>query len=184
VTSNRLVLSATLAVMLLVLQFSAIRLAPHELLVRIALPATIALVPIALWSHRRHVGVWVMFVGLAANLAAVVANGGLMPIERRTIEAAVGETRAAGYEAGAWVPGSKDVLVDGEGRLVALGDSILLRAGHGGVAASPGDIVVWAGLLILAAEAAITWQRRPRPERMEVPPMVLTRADGSATTPT
>ncbi len=33
-------------------------------------------------------------------------------------------------------------------------------SGGGGVVASPGDIVVWAGLAVLAAEASVAWQRQ------------------------
>jgi hypothetical protein len=174
-----------LAVALLALQVAAIQFSPSELAVRIALPTTIAFVPLALWPHRRLLGVWVIFVGLIANLAAVVANGGLMPIEQRTVEAAVGAERAASYEPGAWIRGSKDVLVaDGDGRLIALGDSIIIRAGGGGIAASPGDVVVWAGLLVLAGEASLAWQRRQRSRLDERPGRVISRAEGSATTPT
>ena len=90
----RSVLSAVLAVALLGIQFAAIRFAPSEPIVRVVLPATIALVPLALWVHRGHVGVWVIFVGLAANLCAILANGGLMPIERSTV--AAGGRRRAG----------------------------------------------------------------------------------------
>jgi hypothetical protein len=151
------------------------------MVIRIVLPATVGLAPLALWAHRRLLGVWVIFVGLAANLAAILANGGLMPIEQSTVVAAVGAERAAIYQPGAWIPGSKDVLLrPGEGRLVALGDSIIIRAGGRGMAASPGDFVVWAGLLVLAGEASLAWQRRQRPERATAP--ILPRAEGSATT--
>lgn len=158
---SRTLTSSLLALALVATQAAAIQLAPSPLVVRIVLPATIALVPVALWRLRGHLGVWVMFVGLAANLAAILANGGLMPIERATVVEAVGEERAAGYEPGAWIRHSKDVLVaPGEGRLVALGDSIILRVGDRGLAASPGDLVVAAGLLLLATEASVRWQRQ------------------------
>ena len=177
--------STALALALLALQFGAIRFAPSEIVVRVILPLTIALVPVALWPHRGHRGVWVMFVGLLANLAAVVANGGLMPIERHTIVKAVGEDRAADYEAGAWIAGSKDVLLSpGEGQLVALGDSIVIHISGGGVAASPGDVVVWGGLLVLAGEASVAWQRRQRAGTADEPIPPGVRAEGSATTPT
>jgi hypothetical protein len=155
------VLSASLALALLAAQFVAIRLVPSEAIVRIVLPATVAAVPLALWIHRRYLGVWVMFVGLAANLAVILANGGLMPIERATVVAAVGEERAAEHLSGSWLSGSKDVVVDaGDGRFVALGDSVAVRLGGGGLVASPGDMVIWAGLLVLAAETSIAWHRR------------------------
>ena len=143
-------------------QLAVIAVSPWELLVRLTLPLTIVGVPIALWPHRRHVGLWVMFVGLAANLAVVLANGGLMPIERSTVASAAGESRAAQYPAnGGWMRGSKDVLTDARSaRGIALGDSIVIRIGGGGLVASPGDIVIWAGLAILAGEAAVTSIRR------------------------
>jgi hypothetical protein len=176
--------SAVAALALVLLQFGAIRLAPSALVVRIVVPATIAGVPLVLWPHRRRIGVWVMFVGLAANLAVVLANGGLMPIDRSTVVAAVGTERAANYADGAWMSGSKDVLVGvGSGRAVALGDSIVVPARGRGIVASPGDVVILAGVLVLAAEASIGWQRderRRRRQRESAPP---SGARGSATTP-
>ena len=179
---------AALAFLLVMLQFGCIRLAPSAAAVRVVLPATIALVPLALWPYRHHAGVWMMFVGLAANLAAILANGGLMPIERATVASAAGEERAARYATGRWIHGSKDVLLaPGGGHLVALGDGIVLPMRRGGVVASPGDLVVWAGLAVLAGEASMAWQRRGRRERgvaLEGAPYSLgsDRAEGGAST--
>lgn len=179
---------AGLALALVLFQYGVIRMAPSGMAVRIAVPATIAAVPLALWPYRRHAGVWMMFVGLAANLAAILANGGLMPIERHTVVEAVGEASAARYATGSWVRGSKDVLLaPGSGRLVALGDNIVIRFGRGGVVASPGDLVVWAGLAVLAAEASVAWQRRHGKvsgSALEVPPGARgrERAEGGAST--
>jgi hypothetical protein len=173
------------ALALMALQFAVIRTATSDVPVRIVLPLTIALAPLALWPLRRYGGVWVMFVGFGANLAAILANGGLMPIEQSTVIAAIGEQEAANYELGAWIEGSKDVLVGpGDGRLVALGDGIIVRLGSGGIAASPGDFVIWIGVLVLAAEAAIAWNRAAR-ERgpATAPTPARSRAQGSATTP-
>lgn len=161
-------LSAAFALILLMLQIAVIRWSPSELPVRIVLPLTIGLVPLALWPHRHRIGVWVMFVGMLTNFVVILANGGLMPITRSTVTDAIGAERAASYEAGAWISGTKDVLVaSGDGHAVALGDSIIVRIGDDGFAASPGDVVVWTGLVVLAAEASIAWQRRPRPESAE-----------------
>lgn len=176
---NRRAASASLALGLMALQFAVLRTSPDDLPARIVLPLTIALVPLALWPLRDHAGVWVMFVGLLANLAVILANGGLMPIERSTVIEAIGEERAAAYEAGEWIAGSKDVLVeDGDGRALALGDSIIVRVGGGGFAASPGDLVVWCGLAVLAAEASWRWQRSRRPL-----PAAGVEAKGGAPTP-
>ncbi len=154
-------LSATFAVLLMLGQFAAIRFAPDALIVRIVLPATIAAVPVALWRYRRFAGIWVMFIGLTANLTVIVANGGLMPIGSGTVVAAIGAERASTYQPGEWIRGSKDVLVaPREGWATALGDDITIRAGGRGIVASAGDLVVWAGMLILAAEASLAWHQR------------------------
>jgi hypothetical protein len=116
----------------------------------------------------------------------MLANGGLMPIERHTVVSAVGEAHAARYVTGAWMRGSKDVLLaPGSGHLVALGDGIVIRAGGGGIVASPGDLVVWAGLAVLAGEASLAWQRRSRDQRgtPETPPAHERAEGGAATSP-
>ncbi len=162
-TNSRLAYSSAGALALAFTQFSVIRFSPFELAVRIVVPATIAAVPLALWPFRGRAGTWVIFVGLAANLAVILANGGLMPIQHSTLVEAVGETSAAQYETGHWVRGSKDMLVGAHsGRLVALGDGIIIRLGSAGIVASPGDLVVWAGLAVLAGEASIAVQRGRR----------------------
>ncbi|HEY8173526.1 MAG TPA: DUF5317 family protein, partial [Dehalococcoidia bacterium] len=157
--STRLAAATSLASAMMLLQFAVIRWSPAELPVRIVLPATVALVPAALWPLRHRIGVWIMFVGLAANLAPIVANGGLMPIEYQTVVNAVGVDRAGFYEPGAWIKGSKDVLVaPGDGQLTALGDGIIVRIGPArGFAASPGDLVIFAGFLVLVVESSVAW---------------------------
>ena len=182
---NATLLSACSALVLVAVQGATLRLSTSEALIRIVLPATIAVAPLTLWVFRRHLGIWVIYVGLAANLAVILANGGLMPITRATVVDAIGAERAAEYEVGEWITGSKDVLVDdGSGRATALGDVIIVRVGDGGFAASPGDIVVFAGLMLLVAELSWGWQRGARAERRirgkeSSPP----RAEGSAPTP-
>ena len=161
--NRRAAWSAAVALALMLCQFAVIRTSTAGLEVRIVVPMTMAAVPLALSSFRHRIGIWIMFVGMAANLAAILANGGLMPIERETLVSAIGETRAAQYTTEHWVSGSKDVLVGpGSGRLVALGDGIIIRFGNAGIVASPGDLVVWAGLAVLAAEASIAVQRGRR----------------------
>jgi len=84
-----------------------------------------------------------------------------MPIELSSAEAALGPDRAAEYTVRGWIPHSKDVLVpDGGGRLIVLGDSIVIGGGGRGLVASPGDVVIFAGLLVIALEGSIGWQRR------------------------
>jgi hypothetical protein len=173
--------SATFALAVVILQFGFLRLSTSEIAVRIVLPATILAVPAALWVYRDRVGVWVIYVGLLANLAPILANGGLMPIRHASIVEAVGEERAARYETGSWIPGSKDVLVPNDGgRLTGLGDQIVIRVGGGGLIVSPGDLVIWAGLLVLAGEASLAWQRRQRAVRS--PTSARAAAEGGAVT--
>ena len=163
--SASVAVSASLALTLMVVQLAFVRMASDDLPVRVVLPLTVALAPLALWAHRQRIGAWVIVVGLCANLAAMLANGGLMPIERATVESAVGVERAAEYETGAWIAGSKDVLVE-DGRLTALGDAVIVRVGDGGFAASPGDVVIVAGVLFLVGEAAYGALASERPRAL------------------
>lgn len=165
-------LSAVLTLCLVLAQFGVMRFSPGAWPVRIVLPATIAAAPVALWIYRGRVGVCVIFVGLAANLCVILANGGLMPMERTTLVRAIGAEGADAYTPGEWITGSKDVLVERpDGRLLALGDQIIVRLGARGFVASAGDIVIWSGVVILAAEASIAWQlslvRRRQAERTD-----------------
>jgi hypothetical protein len=174
---------AAFACFMLLAQTAVVGWSSSETLVRIVLPLTIALVPFAMWPLRRFAGAWVMFVGLAANLSVILANGGLMPIERTTMEEAIGWERAAEYRAGDWIAGSKDVLVEHNGgRATALGDSIIVRVGEGGFAASPGDFVIWAGAAILGGEAAVAWGLRQRRAALEVRQYRSEGAGGGAAT--
>lgn len=158
--TNSAAFAACATLGLLLAQAAALHLVDSGLVARIILPASLAAVPVALWAHRRNIGVWIAFVGLAANLAAIVANGGLMPIERHTVVSAVGAERAAAYTPGHWISGSKDVLLaPGQGHLRPLGDSIVVKIGNGGFVASPGDIVVWTGLVVFAVEVALASRR-------------------------
>lgn len=186
ITSSRLAYSSAAALALVSAQFSVTRFSPADMPVRIVVPATIALVPLALWPFRGRAGTWVIFVGLAANLAVILANGGLMPIERRSIVAAVGAERAQAYEPGSWVRGSKDVLVTRDsGRAVVLGDGIVVPIGaERGIVASPGDAVILVGVMLLAAEASLSWHRGRRQRHGERPAAPLREgAQGGAATP-
>lgn len=172
------------ALALVAVQAGVLRFAPSDMFVRVLLPATIAAVPLALWPLRHRFGVWIMFVGIAANLSVIVVNGGLMPIRLDTVRDAVGSERAAKYHVGAWLPGSKDVLVaPGSGHALALRDSIVVGTDHGGMVISPGDIVVWSGLVVLAAETSIAWHaRRRRAEAAQSGVPAPKRAAGGAAT--
>jgi hypothetical protein len=76
------------------------------------------------------------------------------------VTAAAGDERAAAYTPGQWLNGSKDVLIaDGSGHAVALGDSLVVHIGKGGFVASAGDLVVGFGLVVLAVEASVAFQR-------------------------
>jgi Family of unknown function (DUF5317) len=127
-----------------------------------------------------------MFVGLLANLVAVMANGGLMPITRSTVVAAAGDERAARYTPGEWLAGSKDILIeDGSGRAMALGDRLVVHIGAGGFVASAGDAVVGLGLIVLAVEASVAFHSSSFASREAETPVrgaPEKRAEGGAVT--
>ena len=163
VLSVRLVACAAAALGLFLLQVGALITLDIEPVVRVLLPATMAgLLPLA-WVGRELVGVRVMAAGLLLNLAAIVANGGLMPIAPETVQAVAGAEELAKYEPGRRLPGSKDVLLaKDDTRLQPFSDQIILplegRLRH---AVSPGDLIVAAGVALTVAQVlgqrARTW---------------------------
>ena len=107
----------------------------------------------------------------------IVANGGLMPIERHTVVAAVGEERAAAYAPGTGSAAPRtSCSPPAQGHLRPLGDSVVVQIGGGGFVASPGDIVVWTGLVIFAVEVALAGRRAsPSDESARRDPVPLRR---------
>jgi hypothetical protein len=99
-------------------------------------------------ANLNHFGIAIIFVGLAMNAAAILANGGLMPITPETVER-TGEL-PADARIGEWLPGSKDVLLERKDvRLYPLSDRLVLHEISGVIRAfSPGDVVIAAGLLV------------------------------------
>lgn len=100
------------------------------------------------WVNRSRPGFWVAGLGLALNLAVIVANGGLMPISPETIA-----RMAPGLDLGAWPVGGrfgtgKDiVLLTRDTWLWWLSDILLLPAWIPIRAAySIGDILIAAGV--------------------------------------
>lgn len=98
-------------------------------------------------------GIRLVLLGLLINLAAMAANGGLMPVEGSAVEA-VGRHEASELQVGSPVPGSKNVLLDREDvRLRELSDIIVLPVPppltH---AVSLGDFFVFVGVAVTYLE--------------------------------
>ncbi len=98
-------------------------------------------------------GIRIITLGLVLNLTVMIANGGLMPIQRDAVET-VGRDNPAALEAGEAIPGSKDQLLDEEDiRLGELSDRIVLPFPRPFTRAiSVGDLVAAAGALIAYAD--------------------------------
>ncbi len=145
---------------LLGVQSALIAWGPPAPILRVALPATIlAAVPL-LAQFLRLWGVRLVMVGLAMNLAVILANGGLMPVTPDTVSLLAGPARQAELVLGEPIAGSKDVMLD-QVRLSPLRDRFILRAGRIHAVYSPGDVVVVAGLLLVLIELSIELARLP-----------------------
>lgn len=171
--------SFALAAAMAAIQMTSVALAPVWL-VRVVFPATFLGVAPILWWHRSFWSLWVVAAGATMNFAAIVANGGLMPITVSTLEAATGEPAALHGTVGERLPHTKDVLVaDGEGRLTALGDRIIVTLGSKHPVVSLGDVFIAAGLAGFAAEAGLrAWRSRRRHLGRMIQPKVVTGLDG------
>jgi hypothetical protein len=98
-------------------------------------------------------GIRLILLGLLLNVAAMVANGGLMPVEGSAVEA-VGRHQAGELEVGSPIPGSKNVLLAREDvRLRELSDILVLPVPPPFTrAVSAGDLFVFAGVVVAYSE--------------------------------
>lgn len=120
-----------------------------------ALPAAHALLlPFLLLNHR-FIGVRLIFAGLLLNLLAMIANGGLMPVEMRAVEA-VGKHDGAELVVGEHIDGSKNVLLAREDvRLRGFTDVLILPVPQPLTRAiSVGDIAIVAGVAVIGLSLA------------------------------
>lgn len=111
----------------------------------------------ALWANRRLPGIALVGVGLLANTAVMLANGGWMPITMEALArlGAVEKVVPAGAAARVW--GAKNiVLARGETRLWWLSDVFVLPAAFPAPGAfSIGDVLIAAGLFCLLQWALV-----------------------------
>jgi hypothetical protein len=125
--------------------------------------ASLPLVP-WLWLNRRWRGVWIIGFGLTLNLLVMVANRGFMPIDPGTLARAGLGGQLATTTLGQALPNSKDILLlPAATHLAFLRDWIVLGGPSVfGRVVSPGDIALFAGLLVTAVEVLCWLVRQPQ----------------------
>lgn len=129
------------------------------------------------WRVRHLWGMQLVVVGLALNLAAIVANGGAMPVtpEARILRGA----STAGIALGDDIPRSKGVLLAREDtRLWPLTDIFVVIAGPVRKAFSPGDFVTIAGMVLVTSYLGRMLARR---QHRAAPPNAVPAPAGRVT---
>ncbi len=123
--------SAWLALFALVLQWPLLRVpagASKQLIVQQALFLLSHLLLLAfVWLNRRLIGIQIVGLGVICNLAAIVVNGGFMPITPETLVQINPGSTAEQWLVGTHYGYSKDVILSQEAtRLWALSDILVL----------------------------------------------------------
>ncbi len=142
-----------LALAVQVVTISVLRSPPHLLAAGLH-QASYALAGVFLWRNRRLAGLSLLAAGGAANLLAIVANGGTMPARAAAL-------RLAGLEPAADHFANSAVVA--HPHLALLGDVFAVPAWAGPLANvfSPGDLALAAGAVWLVhAAAGCPWTRR------------------------
>jgi len=98
-------------------------------------------------------GIRLILLGLLLNLSVMVANGGLMPVDPRAVEA-VGRHELQDLQFGEPIPRSKNVFLHSDDiRLHALSDTIMMPLPRPFTrAVSAGDLFVLAGVVLAYTE--------------------------------
>jgi len=106
-------------------------------------------------------GMRLVLAGLILNLAAMLANGGLMPVEPSAVQA-VGKVPLSELQPGEHVPGTKNrLLTAGDTRASFLSDRFVIpMPGPFGAAVSIGDFLVAGGVLIAYVEVVSRYSNR------------------------
>ena len=119
----------------------------------VLLPAAHLLLLPFLLRNLSFWGIKLVLVGLLLNLTAMLANGGLMPVEAPAVEA-VGRHQVGDLQIGAHIPGSKNVLLNPQDvRLRELSDILVVPIPRPFTRAiSAGDLFVLAGVVITFGE--------------------------------
>ncbi len=151
-----------IAPVVLLAETVAIYLLPASVL-PYALPAAHILLLPFLLLNVRFMGVRLILAGLVLNLLAMVANGGLMPVEMSAVEA-VGKHDDRELVIGEHIDGSKNVLLAREDvRLRGLTDVIVLPVPQPFTRAiSLGDVAIVMGVAVIGASLARPILRKPR----------------------
>jgi len=109
-----------------------------------------------LYLNRRLQGIPLIALGVSLNLAAMIANGGFMPMDVATA-LAIGYHPGMAMPIGHHIPGSRDVLLlHQEQHLALLGDWLVLPSAFSilsRTAYSIGDILLSIGLGVLLVRA-------------------------------
>lgn len=120
--------------------------------IKAVLAFSYGLISVGVVRNRRWWGIRLIGLGIVLNLAAMAANGGLMPVSPEAVAQAGLEGRIAYVQLGEYIPGSKGLLQAAPAiRLEWLSDSIPIRPIHRVV--SPGDVVIVFGFLLFLVEA-------------------------------
>lgn len=78
---------------------------------RVALTASLLLLLGFVGCNKNHIGFWLIGVGIALNLLAIAANGGLMPISLETASGLYPHLSPQDWQPGLQLVGSKDILL-------------------------------------------------------------------------
>ncbi|MCC7364207.1 MAG: DUF5317 family protein [Dehalococcoidia bacterium] len=119
--------------------------------------ATTSVAVLLAYHFRRYIGAWIIAAGIVMNVIPIIAHGGLMPVAWETIRDSGEFPQITEQDIGGQVANSKDVILWREDiRFEPLSDRFLLMVpGYGANIFSAGDFVVFGGVLLAVAQAAV-----------------------------
>lgn len=133
---------------------------------RFIFPSSYVLLVAFVALNRRRIGFLVIGAGMLLNFAAIISNGGLMPVTPANAEKAGMGYKIEDVELGDAIPRSKNVLLEeSDTNLQWLSDRFTWISDSPLAVFSIGDVVIAAGLIVVLVELLLPALQRSPPDQ-------------------
>lgn len=121
---------------------------------RVLFPLTHAAILVVAWVNRDLEWMWLVAAGVLLNFIVIVANGGYMPVTPQALAQAGLIERPEAVDSGAWMPGTKDIVLSKDQTLLWWFSDIVVLPPIQRIV-SIGDILITTGVFLFVHQVML-----------------------------